>query len=148
VDAHLDTGSTNPTYGTGTHATSATRVFDFTMDLTQAPSTYQSAAVTELFYLCNWYHDKMYALGFTESAGNFQQNNFSRGGNGNDAVLADAQDGSGTDNANFSTPSDGSPGRMQMYVFTGPTPERAPAGGHGRRVVGFLRDDAAERGGG
>ena len=124
VDAHLDLSSTNPTYGIGTHATSATRVFDFTMDLTQAPSTYQSAAITELFYLCNWYHDKLYALGFTESAGNFQQNNFSRGGLGNDAVLADAQDGSGTNNANFSTPSDGSPGRMQMFVFTGPTPDR------------------------
>ena len=124
VDAHLDLSSTNPTYGTGTHATSATRVFDFTLDLTQAPASYQSAVVTQLFYACNYYHDKLYALGFTESAGNFQQNNFGKGGNGNDAVLADAQDGSGTNNANFSTPSDGSPGRMQMFVFTGPTPDR------------------------
>ena len=66
----------------------------------------------------------MYAFGFTESAGNFQQNNFGKGGVGNDAVLADAQDGSGTNNANFSTPADGSPGRMQMYIFTGPTPHR------------------------
>lgn len=56
--------------------------------------------------------------------GNFQTNNFGLGGNGNDAVQADAQDGSGTNNANFSTPADGSPGRMQMYVFTGPTPDR------------------------
>ena len=124
VDAHLDLSNTNPGYGTGTHATSATRVFDFTMDLAQAPATYQSAAITNLFYLCNWYHDKMYGFGFTESAGNFQQNNFSRGGSGNDAVLADVQDGGGTDNANFSTPPDGSPARMQMYVFTGPTPDR------------------------
>ena len=124
VDAHLDLASTNPAYGTGTHATSATRIFDFTMDLTQSPGSYQSATITTLFYLCNWYHDKLYALGFTESAGNFQQNNFGRGGNGGDAVLADAQDGSGTDNANFSTPADGSPGRMQMYVFTWPTPDR------------------------
>ncbi|MEQ1850118.1 MAG: M36 family metallopeptidase [Chthoniobacteraceae bacterium] len=124
VDAHLDLSSANPSYGNGTHAVSATRVFDFPMDLTQAPSAYQSAAITHLFYLCNWYHDRLYALGFTESAGNFQQNNFGRGGLGNDAVLADAQDGSGTDNANFSTPPDGSPGRMQMYVFTGPNPDR------------------------
>ncbi len=124
VDAHLDLSSANPTYGTGTHATSPTRVFDFTMDLTQAPSSYQSATLTTLFYLCNYYHDRLYAFGFTESAGNFQQNNFGRGGNGNDAVLADAQDGSGTNNANFSTPADGSPGRMQMYVFTGPAPDR------------------------
>ncbi len=124
VDAHLDTAATNPTYGTGTHATSATRVFDFTLDLTLSPATYQSAVVTSLFYACNYYHDKLYALGFTETAGNFQQNNFGRGGVANDAVLADAQDGSGTNNANFSTPADGSPGRMQMYIFTGPTPQR------------------------
>ncbi|EDY18001.1 peptidase M36 fungalysin [Chthoniobacter flavus Ellin428] len=124
VDAHLDTGNTNPTYGTGTHATSATRNFDFTLDLTQDPTTYQNAILTSLFYACNYYHDKLYELGFTESAGNFQQNNFGKGGLGNDAVLADAQDGSGTNNANFSTPADGSPGRMQMYIFTGPSPHR------------------------
>ena len=39
-------------------------------------------------------------------------------------MRADAQDGSGTNNANFSTPPDGMPGRMQMYRFTGPTPDR------------------------
>jgi hypothetical protein len=124
VDAHLDRAGTNPTYGNGIHATSPTRVFDFPLDLTQDPTAYQNAAVTQLFYVSNWYHDKLYALGFTESAGNFQQLNFGRGGLGNDAVLADAQDGSGTDNANFSTPPDGAPGRMQMYLFTGPTPQR------------------------
>ncbi len=91
---------------------------------TQDPTNYSAAAVVQLFYLCNWYHDKLYALGFTEAAGNFQSNNFARGGLGNDAVQADAQDGSGTDNANFSTPADGSPGRMQMYIFTGPNPRR------------------------
>jgi len=101
------------------------RVFDFTMDLaTQDPTNYSQAAVVQLFYLCNWYHDKLYELGFTEAAGNFQSNNFARGGLGNDAVQADAQDGSGTDNANFSTPPDGSPGRMQMYIFTQMSPRR------------------------
>ena len=55
---------------------------------------------------------------------NFQTNNFGRGGNGNDAVSAEAQDSSGMNNANFSTPGDGSPGRMQMYLFTGPSPQR------------------------
>jgi len=124
VDAHLDLLDTNPGYGTGTHAVSATRTFDFTMDLAQAPSAYRDAAMTQLFYLCNWYHDRMYALGFTEASGNFQQSNFGRGGLGGDAVLADAQDGGGTNNANFSTPADGSPGRMQMYLFSGPSPER------------------------
>ncbi|MEK0447189.1 MAG: hypothetical protein RLZZ399_2510, partial [Verrucomicrobiota bacterium] len=124
VDAHLDLTNTNPTWGLGTNAISATRVFDFPMDLAQPASTYRDAAVTTLFYLCNWYHDKLYNLGFTETAGNFQQSNFGRGGVGNDAVLADAQDGGGTNNANFSTPPDGSPGRMQMYLFSMTSPGR------------------------
>jgi uncharacterized repeat protein (TIGR01451 family) len=101
------------------------RVFDFPLDLTtQAPSAYRSAAVAQLFYVCNWMHDKLYQLGFTEAAGNFQSNNFGRGGLGNDALQADAQDGGGTDNANMSTPSDGFPPRMQMYVFSGPALDR------------------------
>ncbi len=122
VDAHTDSDAT-PNSPDLPRPTSATRTFDFPVDFTSAPSAYKDAAVTQLFYLNNWVHDKLYEFGFTESAGNFQTNNFSRGGSGNDAVQADAQDASGTNNANFSTPPDGSPGRMQMYVFTGPTPD-------------------------
>jgi len=83
----------------------------------------QRAAVTQLFYINNWYHDELYRLGFTEQAFNFQQDNFGRGGNGLDRVSAEAQDCSGTNNANFSTPADGTRGRMQMYLWTGPTPD-------------------------
>jgi hypothetical protein len=100
------------------------RNFDFAVNLSQAPSTYANAAVTHLFYMNNWVHDQLYEYGFTEASGNFQTNNFGRGGNGNDAVQADAQDGSGTNNANMSTPADGGAPRMQMYIFTGPTPDR------------------------
>ncbi|MBC8096290.1 MAG: M36 family metallopeptidase, partial [Akkermansiaceae bacterium] len=101
------------------------RTFDFAMDpTTQAPTSYSNAAVVQLFYLCNWMHDRLYELGFTESAGNFQSDNFGRGGFGSDAVQADAQDGGGFNNANFSTPPDGFAGRMQMYLFDGPTPDR------------------------
>jgi hypothetical protein len=39
-------------------------------------------------------------------------------------VRAEAQDGSGTNNANFSTPPDGSRPRMQMYVWTTVTPNK------------------------
>jgi len=35
-------------------------------------------------------------------------------------VLAEAQDGGGTDNANFATPRDGRSGRMQMYLWSVP----------------------------
>ena len=41
--------------------------------------------------------------GFDEISGNFQQYNFGRGGRENDAVIANAQDGSGFNNANFMT---------------------------------------------
>lgn len=103
---------------------SPNRVFDFPMNTTQEPSTYKDASNTQLFYWTNFMHDRMYQLGFTEAAGNFQTNNFNRGGVGNDPVNAEAQDGSGTNNANFSTPVDGGRGRMQMYVWTSPTPDR------------------------
>jgi hypothetical protein len=123
VDAHTDLNA-DDVADTPRPQGSPSRTFDFTVDLAQSPSTYRDAAVVQLFYLCNWYHDKLYELGFTEAAGNFQGTNFGRGGLGNDTVQADAQDGSGTDNANFSTPPDGSPGRMQMYVFSESTPDR------------------------
>jgi uncharacterized repeat protein (TIGR01451 family) len=86
--------------------------------------TSQRAIVTHLFYMANWYHDQLYGYGFDEAAGNFQTTNFSGMGTGGDPVLAEAQDGSGTDNANFATPPDGMSGRMQMYLFDFPTPER------------------------
>jgi hypothetical protein len=80
--------------------------------------------VTNLFYYNNIMHDFSYNLGFTETARNFQVNNFGRGGVGNDSVRAEAQDGSGTNNANFATPPDGQRPRMQQYLFTSPNPDR------------------------
>ena len=61
----------------------------------------QMAAQVNLFYINNLLHDIHYQYGFTEAAGNFQVNNYGHGGIGNDPVQADAQDGSGTNNANF-----------------------------------------------
>src|SRR4029077_11116217 len=124
VDAHTDRNGDDAPDLPRPHG-SPERVFDFSMDLSNDdPTNYSSAAVVQLFYLCNWMHDKLYALGFTEAAGNFQSNNFGRGGLGNDALQADAQDSAfatfpNFNNANMSTPPDGSPPRMQMYIFTG-----------------------------
>lgn len=83
----------------------------------------QRAAITQLFYITNWYHDELYRLGFTEQARNFQHDNFNRGGTGGDRVSGEGQDCSGTNNANFGTGADGNRGRMQMYIWTGPTPD-------------------------
>lgn len=100
----------------------AALIFDFPLDLSQNPPTYRPAAVTNLFYWNNIVHDVMYRYGFTEAAGNFQVNTYGRGGVGGDDVRAEAQDGSGTNNANFGTPVDGLRPRMQMFVWTHPLP--------------------------
>ena len=125
VDAYLDRDNNNAADANG-RPVSATKNFEFTADLGQAPtiSVNQMAAVSNLFYLNNVIHDKLYRHGFNEAAGNFQTNNFGLGGAGNDAVLAEAQDGGGTNNANFATPADGSKPRMQMYLWNRSTPNR------------------------
>ncbi|NVJ28159.1 metalloprotease [Myxococcus sp. AM011] len=97
---------------------------DFALDLTHAPSTYHPAAVVNLFYWNNLLHDVQYQYGFDELAGNFQVNNHGRGGLGDDDVRAEAQDGGGTDNANFLTPPDGYRPRMQLYLWTAPDPDK------------------------
>ncbi len=91
---------------------------------TLAVDQFRRGMITQLFYVSNWYHDRLFALGFDEAAGNFQQLNFSAQGLGNDRVLAEGQDSSDTDNANFSTPPDGQSGRAQMFRFIGPTVDR------------------------
>ncbi|MEM9292247.1 MAG: M36 family metallopeptidase [Acidobacteriota bacterium] len=95
-------------------------IFDFAFDDTLQPDggTNQEAAIVNLFYWNNIIHDVMWYHGFDEPAGNFQTNTYGRGGIGGDPVQADAQDGSGTNNANFGTPPDGADPRMQMFVWT------------------------------
>ena len=73
----------------------------------------------------NRIHDVLYRYGFDEASGNFQENNYGSPGQDSDGVNADAQDGSGTDNANFSTPPDGSNPRMQMYLWGAPGVQQA-----------------------
>lgn len=79
-----------------------------------------NAAIVNLFYWNNVMHDLTWHYGFDSAGGNFQQNTYALGGLGNDAVQADAQDGSGNNNANFGTPPDGAPGRMQMFAWFAP----------------------------
>ena len=91
---------------------------------TLAIDQFRRGMITQLFYVTNWYHDQLYNLGFNEAAGNYQVTNFSGMGFGNDRVLAEGDDRSSTNNANFSSPPDGASGRMQMFRFTGPTIDR------------------------
>lgn len=122
ADTYLDSDANNRADRGGSAVTDGN--FLSAADLTVAPTTAtnQAVAVQNLFFHNNRIHDILYSHGFTEATGNFQEDNFARGGAGGDPVLAEAQDGSGTDNANFATPRDGRSGRMQMYLWTGNGP--------------------------
>lgn len=89
-----------------------------------AKSDAVNASIIQLYYTSNKFHDLLYVLGFNEQAGNFQESNFGRGGQGGDGVQLNTLDGSGTNNANFATPPDGRRPRMRMYKFTGTSPAR------------------------
>ena len=92
-------------------------IFDFEVDLLEGPRSYIDASLTNLFYWVNLNHDIFYHYGFDEESGNFQANNYGRGGDGNDQVYADAQDGSGQNNAQFLTREDGISPRMEMFIW-------------------------------
>jgi len=119
VNAYLDTIENGQPDKGGTPVT--TGDFLAAADLTLEPTAGHNneVSVQNLFYLNNSIHDILYRHGFDEAAGNFQIDNFGNGGVGEDPVRAEAQDGGGTNNANFATPPDGSRPRMQMYLFTG-----------------------------
>lgn len=129
VYAYDDSSASNQPGRPDTSSTSGTVLtFTNTPDFSLQPTApvNRRFAVDNLFYWNNIMHDVFYQYGFTEKAGNFQQDNMGRGTvasgptgfPGNDAVRAEAQDGGGLNNANFSTLPDGQPPRMQMYLFS------------------------------
>ena len=130
---HDTDGSAGPEYtitrGNNTHAYEdgdnpgyspeggAGLLFDFPINETYSNADQsEDAVITNLFYWNNIIHDVVYQYGFDEASGNFQENNYGNGGAGSDYVNAEAQDGSGTCNANMGTPADGGNPTMQMYV--------------------------------
>jgi extracellular elastinolytic metalloproteinase len=116
---------------------------NFTVDPTQrVPVPNQQFNTANLFYWNNIMHDVSYLYSFNEVSGNFQASNQGRGGLGNDFVYGDVQDGSGFNNANFSTPADGGNGRMQMFLWSSPinfnvNSPAAIAGSYGAIESGF-----------
>ncbi|MFN0123155.1 MAG: M36 family metallopeptidase [Blastocatellia bacterium] len=99
-------------------ATQGNFAWPLNLDATEAGENNLNAAQANLYYWINRYHDILYTLGFTESAGNFQRNNFGLGGADGDAIYGDVADGSGYNNANFTTLPDGLAARVQMFLWT------------------------------
>ena len=94
--------------------------FDFPISLSSHPYTSWEAATTNLFYMNNMMHDIFYNYGFTEANGNFQKDNYAKGGTGKDDVVALAQTGlslGSVNNATFATPADGRSPRMAMFLW-------------------------------
>jgi len=126
-DDYATLTSTNGNVASSTNSPDGTSAlnFDFPFDQTKGArdANNLAAGITNLFYWNNMLHDVMMAHGFDEVSANFQYKNLTTDAQGNklgkdgDFVRAEAQDGSGRNNANFFTPADGSSGRMQMYLF-------------------------------
>jgi len=105
----------------GGRPSSATQTFDFAFgDGTVGvnPRNFKASAATNLFYLVNIAHDFYYSLGFTETSGNFQTDNFGKGGSGNDAVAAAAQSSASLNNASFAPTPEGIAPRIRVGIFT------------------------------
>jgi extracellular elastinolytic metalloproteinase len=98
------------------------QICDFPLDLTAPPANSISAAVANAFYWANTVHDIQYKYGFDEAAGNFQSNNFGRGGLELDHLTVEIQDGGSDCQANFSVPPDGQGPRMQLYTCSNTNP--------------------------
>jgi hypothetical protein len=131
VFAQADRDGLNPmpVWGLGTRPRGGPNLnFDYPMSLIQSPVYYEDAAVTNLFYVTNTLHDIHYQYGFDEEAGNFQFNNFGKGGVDKDQLYAYAQVGGEqtANNAFFIPTLDGTPPAIAMFEFNMDFSDGAP----------------------
>lgn len=117
-----------PVAPTGNFSYTYTNQWAATKGQTVPPSYAQDLdpAATNLFFQHNRIHDEYYALGFTETAGNFQLDNGSNGGMGGDPIRGLVQAGAasggnptytGRDNAYMLTLDDGIPPWSGMFLW-------------------------------
>lgn len=111
-----------------------TENFTTVADLSQEPDVIenQAAAIQNIFYFTNLIHDELYQLGFTETAGNFQEINFTTGVGQSDAIVVEVQFQAGSssppfNNAQFTNTPDGTSPRMRMFLFNLSSPYRDAA---------------------
>jgi subtilase family serine protease len=74
------------------------------------------SAETFLFFAMNYAHDFYYDLGFDEAAGNFQIDNFGRGGVGGDPLRAKSR-AVGRNNANYVNAPEGKSPTINMFLW-------------------------------
>ncbi len=123
VHVYLDRDANNAPDGAGPDG-SALLSFDFAYLPTMVPSQYFEALAVNAFYWGNMAHDIFYRHGFDEAAGNFQANNYGRGGLGGDYLKMEVADGSATNNLNWTLSPDGTSPRLQMFIWTSTVPNR------------------------
>ena len=101
-------------------------VFAGAFKATEEPTTLSNikAALANAFYVVNLMHDITYQYGFDEEAGNFQQNNFNKGGLGGDPIEVSIQDGRNNNNAEFIVSPDGTTGKLNLGIFALTSPKR------------------------
>ena len=92
--------------------------FDGSLWTFDFPFSSPGAAATSLFFAVNYAHDFFYDLGFDEAAGNFQADNFGRGGLGGDEVHVIAR-AAGRNNATFQTAPEGENPIISMFMWDG-----------------------------
>jgi len=95
--------------------------FPFYRDFTGGgPATW---SIMQAFYWGNVFHDRLYQFGFDEAAGNFQHDNFGRGGRDTDRMRVEIWNGRYAppygqyNQANITVLNDGNQPRMQLYMF-------------------------------
>ncbi|KAH6562663.1 hypothetical protein BASA60_011033 [Batrachochytrium salamandrivorans] len=92
----------------------------------QTPKNLEAGAVNA-FYAANMVHDVLYPYGFNEPAGNFQRDNFNRGGRGGDPVIINVQNSERENYVSFDTFPDGYPGVLNLHISTTTNPNRDSA---------------------
>ena len=91
--------------------------FDFPLNLNQAPALYDDVSITNLFYMNNIMHDVWYQYGFDEESGNFQEDNFGKGGLGSDSVVVEVRETNTFNNAFMMNAVDGENPVLLLYLF-------------------------------
>ncbi|KAJ1342681.1 hypothetical protein BSLG_010750 [Batrachochytrium salamandrivorans] len=102
-------------------------IFVWVVQLRDHPTTQWIEVKVDANTAANTFHDVLYQYGFNEKAGNFQTDNFKRGGIDGDPIIINVQSRKETDNAYFLTPPDGRSGVLNLHIFTATDPNRDPA---------------------